>query len=71
MNNNGPEMAEYGLIVAGIALLAIVAVFFLGPKVGSYMKENVPVTPTPIIKVVTATTAPCCLIMVTPTRSLY
>ena len=30
----GQGMAEYGLILAGVALLAIVAVFLLGPKVG-------------------------------------
>ncbi len=35
----GQGMAEYGLILAGVALLAIVAVFLLGPKIGSLMNK--------------------------------
>jgi pilus assembly protein Flp/PilA len=35
----GQGMAEYGLILAGVALLAIVAVFLLGPKVGALMNK--------------------------------
>ena len=34
---DGQGMAEYGLILAGVALLAIVAVFALGPKVGALL----------------------------------
>jgi Flp pilus assembly pilin Flp len=30
----GQGMAEYALIVAGIAILAIVALFLLGPRIG-------------------------------------
>ena len=33
----GQGMAEYGLILAGVAVLAIVAVFLLGPKIGGLM----------------------------------
>jgi len=35
----GQGMAEYGLILAGVALLAIVAVFALGPKVGALLNK--------------------------------
>ena len=35
----GQGMAEYGLILAGVALLAIVAVFLLGPKIGALMNN--------------------------------
>ena len=35
----GQGMAEYGLILAGVALLAIVAVFLLGPKVGALLNK--------------------------------
>jgi len=35
----GQGMAEYGLILAGVALLAIVAVFLLGPKIGSLLNK--------------------------------
>ncbi len=35
----GQGMAEYGLILAGVALLAIVAVFLLGPKIGTLMNR--------------------------------
>jgi len=35
----GQGMAEYGLILAGVALLAIVAVFLLGPKIGLLMNR--------------------------------
>jgi len=35
----GQGMAEYGLILAGVALLAIVAVFLLGPKVGQLLNK--------------------------------
>jgi pilus assembly protein Flp/PilA len=35
----GQGMAEYGLILAGVALLAIVAVFALGPKIGSLLNK--------------------------------
>ena len=35
----GQGMAEYGLILAGVALLAIVAVFLLGPKIGTLMNK--------------------------------
>jgi Flp pilus assembly pilin Flp len=35
----GQGMAEYGLIRAGVALLAIVAVFALGPKIGSLLNK--------------------------------
>ena len=33
----GQGMAEYGLILAGVVLLAIVAVFLLGPKIGQLL----------------------------------
>ena len=36
---DGQGMAEYGLILAGVALLAIVAVFLLGPKIGTLMNK--------------------------------
>ncbi len=32
-------MAEYGLILAGVALLAIVAVFLLGPAIGALLNK--------------------------------
>jgi Flp pilus assembly pilin Flp len=32
-------MAEYGLILAGVALLAIVAVFLLGPQIGKLLNK--------------------------------
>ena len=35
----GQGMAEYGLVLAGVALLAIVAVFALGPKVGALLNK--------------------------------
>ncbi len=35
----GQGMAEYGLILAGVAILAIVAVFLLGPKIGDLMNR--------------------------------
>ena len=35
----GQAMAEYGLILAGVALLAIVAVFSLGPKIGNLLNR--------------------------------
>ena len=35
----GQGMAEYGLILAGVALLAIVAVFLLGPQIGKLMNK--------------------------------
>ncbi len=35
----GQGMAEYGLILAGVALLAIIAVFLLGPKIGTLMNR--------------------------------
>jgi pilus assembly protein Flp/PilA len=35
----GQGLAEYGLILAGVALLAIVAVFALGPKIGSLLNK--------------------------------
>ena len=37
--DEGQGMAEYGLILAGVALLAIVAVFLLGPKIGDLMNK--------------------------------
>ena len=36
-HEEGQGMAEYGLILAGVALLAIVAVFLLGPKIGQLL----------------------------------
>jgi len=35
----GQGMAEYGLILAGVAILAIVAVFLLGPQIGKLMNK--------------------------------
>jgi pilus assembly protein Flp/PilA len=35
----GQGMAEYGLILAGVALLAIAAVFLLGPKIGNLLNN--------------------------------
>ena len=35
----GQGLAEYGLILAGVALLAIVAIFALGPKIGSLLNR--------------------------------
>ena len=35
----GQGMAEYGLILAGVALLAIVAVFLLGPQIGALLNK--------------------------------
>jgi pilus assembly protein Flp/PilA len=35
----GQGMAEYGLILAGVALLAIVAVFLLGPKIATLLNK--------------------------------
>jgi pilus assembly protein Flp/PilA len=32
-------MAEYGLILSGVALLAIVAVFLLGPQIGKMLNK--------------------------------
>ena len=37
--NKGQGMAEYGLILAGVALLAIVAVFLLGQKIGMLLNN--------------------------------
>ena len=39
VREEGQGMAEYGLILAGVALLAIVAVFLLGPKIGTLMNK--------------------------------
>jgi len=35
----GQGLAEYGLILAGVALLAIVAIFALGPKIGDLLNR--------------------------------
>jgi len=35
----GQGMAEYGLILAGVAVLAIVAVFALGGKIGTLLNN--------------------------------
>jgi len=35
----GQGMAEYGLILAGVALLAIVAVFLLGPQIANLLNK--------------------------------
>ena len=35
----GQGMAEYGLILAGVAVLAIVAVFLLGGKLGTLLNR--------------------------------
>jgi len=35
----GQGLAEYGLILAGVAILAIVAIFALGPKIGSLLNR--------------------------------
>jgi Flp pilus assembly pilin Flp len=32
-------MAEYSLILAGVAMLAIVALFLLGPKIGNLLNN--------------------------------
>jgi len=37
--DEGQGLAEYGLILAGVALLAIVAIFALGPKIGSLLNK--------------------------------
>jgi pilus assembly protein Flp/PilA len=37
--DEGQGMAEYGLILAGVALLAIVAVFLLGPQIGALLNK--------------------------------
>ena len=36
---DGQGMVEYGLIIAGVALLAITALFLLGPIVGGMFTE--------------------------------
>jgi pilus assembly protein Flp/PilA len=36
---DGQGMAEYGLILAGVALLAILAVFLLGPQIGKMLNK--------------------------------
>ena len=38
-HEEGQGLAEYGLILAGVALLAIVAIFALGPKIGSLLNK--------------------------------
>jgi pilus assembly protein Flp/PilA len=35
----GQGLAEYGLILAGVAVLAIVAIFALGPRIGTMMNR--------------------------------
>jgi pilus assembly protein Flp/PilA len=35
----GQGLAEYGLILAGVAVLAIVAIFALGPKIGELLNR--------------------------------
>jgi len=37
--DEGQGLAEYGLILAGVAILAIVAIFALGPKIGSLLNR--------------------------------
>jgi len=39
VEERGQGLAEYGLILAGVALLAIVAIFALGPKIGSLLNR--------------------------------
>jgi pilus assembly protein Flp/PilA len=39
VHEEGQGLAEYGLILAGVALLAIVAVFALGPKIGELLNR--------------------------------
>ena len=39
VQERGQGLAEYGLILAGVALLAIVAIFALGPKIGSLLNK--------------------------------
>jgi Flp pilus assembly pilin Flp len=39
VQERGQGLAEYGLILAGVALLAIVAIFALGPKIGSLLNR--------------------------------
>jgi len=39
IQERGQGLAEYGLILAGVALLAIVAIFALGPKIGSLLNK--------------------------------
>ncbi|MHC1694376.1 MAG: Flp family type IVb pilin [Eubacteriales bacterium] len=36
---DGQGMVEYGLIIAGIALVVIVAIFALGPKIGELFND--------------------------------
>jgi pilus assembly protein Flp/PilA len=38
-SEEGQGLAEYGLILAGVAVLAIVAIFALGPKIGSLLNK--------------------------------
>jgi len=35
----GQGMAEYGFILSGVALLAIIAVFLLGPAIGKMLNK--------------------------------
>ena len=35
----GQGMAEYGFILSGVALLAILAVFLLGPQIGRMLNK--------------------------------
>ena len=37
--DEGQGMAEYGLILAGVAILAIVAVFLLGSNIGNLLNR--------------------------------
>jgi pilus assembly protein Flp/PilA len=39
MKRLGQGMAEYGLILAGVAILAIVAVFLLGPQIANLLNR--------------------------------
>ena len=34
-NDSGQGMVEYGLIIAAVAIAVIIALFALGPKIGS------------------------------------
>ncbi|MGV8906501.1 MAG: Flp family type IVb pilin [Acetobacterium sp.] len=43
---DGQGMVEYGLIIAGVALLAITALFLLGPQLGT-MFTNITTKLTP------------------------
>src|SRR2546423_15273120 len=38
-------MAEYGLILAGVAMMAIVAIFLVGAKIGNLMNVISPASP--------------------------